>query len=388
MGVDVVSFPAGFSAIVGNIGIKDEFDDVLVLVADQTVRVSGLYTKSRFAGPSVRLSRLNSADNQARAFVVVARNANVATGSEGDANAAELVSLTAKLVGCPDGEVLVAATGVIGRLLPMDKIRDWYRVSAPTRDAVDVEAAARAIMTTDTVPKVAEAALAGGAKVVGIAKGVGMIEPDMATMITALTTDADVAVSDLDAIWRRVVDCTFNAVSIDTDTSTSDMALLLASGVAGPVDLVEFEAALHEVALSLTKQIVSDGEGAQTLIEVRVDGAADTAQAKRVAKAVVNSPLVKTAVHGADPNWGRVAMAIGKCSDDTDIEPQNVVIRFGTDEVYPRLVSDSELADLSTYMARDEVLIHISLGIGLGEFTAYGCDLTDGYVRLNADYTT
>jgi len=388
MGVGTVSFPAGFSAIVGNIGIKDEFDDVLVLVAEETAVVSGLYTKSRFAGPSVRLSRLNSADNKARAFVVVARNANVATGAEGDANAAELVSLTASLVGCTDSEVLVAATGVIGRLLPMDKVRDWFLLSARTRNSADVEAAARAIMTTDAVPKVAESVLPGGARVVGIAKGVGMIEPDMATMITALTTDAAVAAADLDAIWRRVVDRTFNAVSIDTDTSTSDMALLLASGVGGPVDLAHFEVAVRDVALSLTKQIAFDGEGAQTLIEVRVDGAADTAQAKRVAKAVVNSPLVKTAVHGADPNWGRVAMAIGKCSDDTDIEPGKVVIRFGADEVYPRLVSDDDLAELSQYMAGDEVLIHVSLGVGPSEFTAYGCDLTDGYVRLNADYTT
>ena len=156
-----------------------------------------------------------------------------------------------------------------------------------------------------------------------------MIEPDMATLITLLFTDADIDAVALDAIFRRVIDRTFNCVSIDTDTSTSDTAIVIASGAAGRVESAEFEHALYEVAESLTKQVARDGEGAETLIEVQVDGARDDAQAKRVAKAIVNSPLVKTAVHGADPNWGRVAMAIGKCSDDVDIDERNVVIRFG-----------------------------------------------------------
>ena len=163
----------------------------------------------------------------------------------------------------------------------------------------------------------------------GIAKGVGMIEPDMATLLAFFVTDAELDAATLDATFRRVIDRTLNAVSIDTDTSTSDTAAILASGQAGPVDPATFEQALGEVALSLTRQIARDGEGATTLIEVLVDGARDDAQARRVAKAVVNSPLVKTAVHGADPNWGRVAMAIGKCSDDTDIDQDRVVIRFG-----------------------------------------------------------
>ena len=183
-------------------------------------------------------------------------------------------------------------------------------------------------MTTDTVPKVADAT-GGPARVVGVAKGVGMIEPDMATLITLFLTDAEVEPDPLDAAFRRVIDRTFNALSIDTDTSTSDTAAIMASGAAGPVDPADFEAALHAVALSLTRQIASDGEGATTLIEVTVDRARDEAQARRVAKVIVNSPLVKTAVHGADPNWGRVAMAVGKCSDDTDIDQRRVIIRFG-----------------------------------------------------------
>jgi glutamate N-acetyltransferase/amino-acid N-acetyltransferase len=242
-------------------------------------------------------------------------------------------------------------------------------------------------MTTDTVPKVAEAA-AGPARVVGIAKGVGMIEPDMATLITLFLTDAAVEPEPLDAAFRRVVGRTFNALSIDTDTSTSDTAAIMASGVAGPVDPSGFEAALHAVALSLTRQIARDGEGATTLIEVTVDHARDDDQARRVAKAIVNSPLVKTAVHGADPNWGRVAMAVGKCSDDTDIDQRRVTIRFGVQEVYPEPVDEVGLAELAEYMKGDEVRIHVSLGTGPAAFTAFGCDLSDQYVRINADYTT
>jgi glutamate N-acetyltransferase / amino-acid N-acetyltransferase len=164
--------------------------------------------------------------------------------------------------------------------------------------------------------------------------------------------------------------------------------VIMASGAAGRVDLEAFEAALHDVALDLTKQIARDGEGAHSLIEVHVDAARDRAQAKRVAKAIVNSPLVKTAVHGGDPNWGRVAMAIGKCSDDTDIDQEAVVIRFGDTEVYPRLLDDDALAGLSSYMNGADVRIHVSLATGGADATVWGCDLSDEYVRFNADYTT
>jgi glutamate N-acetyltransferase / amino-acid N-acetyltransferase len=215
-----------------------------------------------------------------------------------------------------------------------------------------------------------------------------MIEPDMATMIAVVLSDAVVEPGDLDTTFRRVVDRTLNCVSVDTDTSTSDTAVVLASGRAGVVALDELETALDAVLRSLARQIARDGEGAETLIEVTVDGARDTGQAKRVAKSIVNSPLVKTAVHGADPNWGRVAMAIGKCSDDTDIDQDRVAIRFGDTEVYPRRLGDDDLAALSSYLKGDEVLIHVTLRTGAAAATVWGCDLTDGYVRINADYTT
>ena len=292
-------------------------------------------------------------------------------------------------LGCEPTDVVVTSTGVIGRRYPIDRIRAGMAVLPSSLTSDDADRPARGMMTTDTVPKLAEALVAGStARIVGMAKGVGMIEPDMATHISLLFTDAELTSADLDATFRRVVDRTFNCVSVDTDTSTSDSSVIMASGAAGPVELHAFEEALYEVALDLTKQIARDGEGAHSLIEVHVDSAHDGAQAKRVAKAIVNSPLVKTAVHGGDPNWGRVAMAIGKCSDDTDIDQDVVVIRFGDTEVYPRLLDDSALAALSSYMRSADVRIHVSLGTGEAAATVWGCDLSDEYVRFNADYTT
>jgi glutamate N-acetyltransferase/amino-acid N-acetyltransferase len=189
-------------------------------------------------------------------------------------------------------------------------------------------------------------------------------------------------------VFRAAVDRTFNSLSVDTDTSTSDTAAVLANGAAGPVELGPFAAALEDVCRSLTRQLARDGEGATKLLVVTVAGGRDDAQAKRVAKAIVNSPLVKTAVHGADPNWGRVAMAIGKCSDDTDIVEERVTICFGEQQVYPGEVDEAGLERLSTAMKAEEVVIAVDLGIGSGDWTVYGCDLSDQYIRINADYTT
>ena len=384
-----LSLPLGFSCHVANIGVKDTSTDFVVVAADHTCAAAAVFTQSRFSGPSVVVSRANIAQHRARGVVVISKNANVATGQQGLANAHEIVAGVASALGCPAHEVQIASTGVIGRQYPMDRIRAGLSALALPFTGNDAHAVATGIMTTDTVEKVASATISGSsAVVVGVAKGVGMIEPNMATLITLMFTDADIDPASLDTIFRRVIDRTFNCVSVDTDTSTSDTAIVLASGVAGSVDIAAFEAALHDVALSLTKQVARDGEGAETLIEVVVDGARDNAQAKRVAKAIVNSPLVKTAVHGADPNWGRVAMAVGKCSDETDIIEQNVVIRFGSQECFPNQVDAAGLAQLSAYLGGDEVLIHVSLGIADGTATVWGCDLTDGYVRINADYTT
>ena len=386
----MTTLPAGFGCHVANVGVKDSTDDfVVIAVAEGPVAAAGMFTRSRFVGPSVTISREHLHDGRAQAIVVVSKNANVATGRRGVADAEAVVEAVASRLGCSPSDVLIASTGVIGRRYPLERILSGVAAMPSHPSSTEAEIAAAAMMTTDTVPKVASVDVGGGtATVVGIAKGVGMIEPDLATMIAVVLTDAAVPSAELDQRFRRVVERTFNCLSIDSDTSTSDTAVVLASGAAGPVDGEALEAALGVVAESLVKQIARDGEGAETLIEVVVDGARDRTQAKRVAKAIVNSPLVKTAVHGADPNWGRVAMAVGKCQDDTDIDQERVVIRFGEREVYPTAVDDADLGELSRYLAGDEVRIHVSLGTGDAACTVWGCDLTAGYVRINADYTT
>ncbi len=384
-----MQLPLGFGAYVANVGVKDDTDDFVVIAADAAVPAAGVFTRSRFVGPSVTISREHLAAGRARGVVIVSKNANVANGPDGERDARDLLAAVAARLGCTSDELVVASTGVIGRRYPMDRLLAGAAAVPAQPTGTDAVAVARAMMTTDTVPKTAEATVGSGpARVVGVAKGVGMIQPDMATMIAVVLTDAAVPSPQLDALFRDAVGRTFNCVSIDTDTSTSDTAVILASGAAGPVDEDDLRAAVEEVCRALTKQIARDGEGAETLIEVHVGQARDADQAKRVAKSIVNSPLVKTAVHGRDPNWGRVAMAIGKCQDDEDIDQEKVVIRFGDREVYPTRLNDADLAELSDYLAGDEVLIDVSLRTGDADATVWGCDLTAGYVRINADYTT
>jgi len=383
-----VTVPAGFRIHVGSAGIKDSTRDLLVVESDPEASVAGVFTLSRFAGPSIKLSRSTMAAGCSRGLVVVSKNANVANGAEGDADASELRSLAAEVIGADPESIVVASTGVIGRRYPMDVIRTYFGPLAwPEVATAEFSDAAEAIMTTDTHSKLSEAKV-GAATIVGIAKGVGMIEPDMATLLTFFFTDAAIDSGVLDAMLRRVVARTFNALSIDTDTSTSDSAVIWANGLAGSVDLGEFEAAFLEVALALVRMIAADGEGASKLIEVRVTGARDDASAKLVAKAIVNSPLVKTAVHGADPNWGRLAMAVGKCSTETDIDPDRVRLSIGGVELYPSAADEAKLERAAAHLRGDEVVLGADLGISEGSFTVYGCDLTDGYIRVNADYTT
>jgi glutamate N-acetyltransferase/amino-acid N-acetyltransferase len=379
--------PKGFHVHTGRAGVAhDDRDDFAVLVSDTPAVVSGMFTRSRFAGPSVVLSRAACADLSARGVVVLSRNANVATGETGMSQATEVRDTVAKRLGVSSDEMLIASTGVIGVEYPMESVRAAI-VDLEYPTGHDFRAAATAIMTTDTRPKMITVT-SGNATLTGIAKGVGMIEPNMATMLTFFCTDAEIAAPDLDRIFRSVVERTFNAVSVDTDTSTSDSAAIFANGQAGPVDLAEFERVLYEAALYLVREIASDGEGASKLIEVHVSGARDTAQAKLVAKTIVNSPLVKTAVHGGDPNWGRVAMAIGKCEDEQDIDQNRVRIGFADFEVYPTRPDADTMARLVKHLQGDDVLITVDLGIADGDFTVYGCDLTNGYVHINSAYTT
>lgn len=384
------TWPTGFLAYTGHGGLREHGDDISIVASDRPAVSAAVFTRSLFAGPAVVLSRRNAAGRRLRAVTTLAQNANVATGREGERNAAEVVSRVAGILGVPEGEVLIGSTGVIGRPLPMSTILPHFDrtagrgVAAFTAGPLDV---ARAMMTTDTRPKTATRAV-GGARLVGVAKGVGMLEPDMATMLAYVFTDAELSPDELDTALRGAVDRTFNCLSVDTDTSTSDTVAVIANGAAGAVDPALFAEALADLCLDLTLQLAGDGEGATKLLRVTVGGARDRAQAKRVAKSVVNSPLVKTAVHGADPNWGRVLMAIGKNTGDSDIVPGAVTVRFGDIAVYPDEPGADTLDRLADLMRRDEVDIAVTLGTGTAEATVYGCDLSAGYIRVNADYTT
>lgn len=380
------TWPKGFRAHAANIGVKDDTLDFSVVLGDPGTTCAAVFTRSRFSGCSVVISREHLAKGGARGVVTVSKNSNVATGPVGEQNARQLLAVVAGRLGVAPEELLIGSTGVIGRQYPMERIfAGAARVDAGAMDATLAQVA-KAIMTTDTVHKTSRRSVQG-AVIAGVAKGVGMIEPDMATLLTWIFTDAAIAQPELDAIFRRVVERTYNSLSIDSDTSTSDSAAVFASGAAGAVDLGAFEDALYEVCLDLAKQIARDGEGATKLLEVRVDGARDDAQAKRVAKSIVNSPLVKTAVHGADPNWGRIAMAVGKVYDD-DIDPEHTIIRFGAMEVYPTDLDAADLDKLAAIMRGDHVVVHVSIGGGPGAWTVYGCDLSREYIAINADYTT
>ncbi len=384
-------WPTGFHAYAGHGGLREHGgDDISIVLSDRPAISAAMFTRSLFAGPAVVLSRRHAAGRTLRAVTTLAQNANVATGRQGEANAAEVVHRVAEIAGIPKDEVLIGSTGVIGRPLPMNTIRAHFDETAArgltafVAEPLDV---ARAMMTTDTRPKTAVRTV-GQARLVGVAKGVGMLEPNMATMLAYVFTDAGMSPADLDTALRAAVDRTFNCLSVDSDTSTSDTVAVIANGAAGPVDPAQFSEALADLCLDLTRQLASDGEGATKLLRVTVGRAGDHGQAKRIAKSVVNSPLVKTAVHGADPNWGRVLMAIGKNTDDTDIAPDNVTVRFGDIEVYPEEPGADTLDELAGIMRQDEVDIVITLGLGEAEATVYGCDLSADYIRINADYTT
>lgn len=380
--------PRGFRTCAKNIGIKDTTLDFTVIASDVSASAAALFTQNRFCGAAIVVGREHVANGQLQAFVINSKNANVATGEQGLANIREVVRLVADELGVAPEDVLPSSTGVIGRQLPMEKIRQGIRDIGQAMQPGHLEQAALAIMTTDTHPKM-HCYKVGNAVLVGIAKGVGMIEPNMATMLSYFMTDAQIAPDVLRQCLKEAVDLSFNMISVDTDTSTSDTVAIMANGLAGEVDLNDFRQALDKMAIELAKELARDGEGATKLIEVTVDAATSFSQAKRVAKSIVNSPLVKTAVFGADPNWGRIAMAIGKCEEQTAIVPEKVSIAFGNLLVYQgHPLGDENLAALKSYLSGSVIAIHVSLGLGDARATVWGCDLTYEYVTINGKYTT
>jgi glutamate N-acetyltransferase / amino-acid N-acetyltransferase len=374
--------------------------DVLLAVFERGTTAAGVFTRSKCPSAPVEWCRAKLPGGKARALVVNSGNANAFTGKSGRVATKLTAQLAAEAVGCRPGEVFLASTGVIGEPLDARKfegVMDDLAARASPGGWLD---AAKAIMTTDTFPKVATAsARLGGAMVTinGIAKGAGMIAPDMATMLSFVVTDAPIAAPALQALIDRAVVDTFNAVTIDGDTSTSDTLIAFATGAAAahgaprierPNDprLKEFRAALERVLADLSEQIARDGEGARKLVEVLVEGAVSKRSARRIALSIANSPLVKTAIAGEDANWGRVVMAVGKAGEPADRD--RLSIWFGGIRVAHKGARDPgyDEAAVSKAMQQPEISLKVALGLGAGRDRVLTCDLTKEYVAINGDY--
>ena len=393
-----VTTPRGFHAGATAAGIKQGSKDKLdlgILFSQEPCVAAGLFTTSRIKSAPVVLCRERLKKGRAIAVVVNSGCANASTGESGLADAVEMAALTAKAIGADPEEVLIASTGVIGQRLPMERIRDGLNhISLSDNGGHEL---ARAMMTTDTVPK--ETAVAVSAEglqftIGGVVKGSGMIHPNMATLLCFLTTDAIVEPDFLQQALRRSADISFNMVSVDGDTSPSDTLLLLANGMAGnpaispgsqPAEL--FQQALDRVCIHLAKAVARDGEGATRLLEVTVNGAASKTDAALAARTIVSSPLWKAAVYGRDPNWGRVVAALGRSG--AEVEEARLDLCIGDIPVLkggmPQPYNES---DVVRVLEKEEVPVTLELNLGTGSATAWGCDLTEKYVIINSQYTT
>jgi glutamate N-acetyltransferase/amino-acid N-acetyltransferase len=377
-------FPRGFSCASRNCGIKQKGPDLSLFVSECDAAAAAIFTRNQFPGAPVIVGRETIRAGVLRAIAVNSRVSNVATGAEGVANARRMAAAAASEIGTAPERVLVSSTGVIGVPLPIDRIENGLRGMKQTLQQ-DPLVGAAGIMTTDTHPK-AISTRVGSATITIVAKGAGMIEPNMATMLAYIFTDAMLDAATLDRMLRDAAYVSFNMLSVDTDTSTSDTCVIMANGLAGDVDEGAFGDALTAACVRMTEILARDGEGATKLLRACVTGAATVDEARRVAKSLVNSPLIKTMAHGADPNVGRILMAIGKCFDVHIVNDgvQASINGFPVVENGQRAQFDDET--VRRRLAADVIDLEIELGAGAAEATAYGCDLTAGYVEENAAY--
>lgn len=377
-------FPRGFRCASRNCGLKPTAKDLSLFVSDVDASAAAVFTRNQFPGAPIILGRETIKAGRLRAIIVNSKVSNVATGARGVEHARRMAVAAAREVGTTADHVLVSSTGVIGVPLPIEIIERGI-VGMAGELSADPIVGAEGIMTTDTYAK-ALSATVGEATITWIAKGSGMIEPNMATMLSYIFTDAELSSDQLDRALRAAVDVSFNMLSVDTDTSTSDTCAILANGLAGPVDEDAFAAALGEGCIRMTEMLARDGEGATRLLRATITGAKNDVEARRLAKSLINSPLIKTMVHGADPNVGRILMAIGKCFDCTIVPEKTdasvngfTVLRQGA-----RLEFDDRAARAA--LTAEVVDIEVALGVGNARATAYGCDLTKGYIEENAAY--
>ena len=384
----------GFSWLGINLGIKDETLDFGVIASACICTGAGVFTRNNFPGAPIIVGQENLQNGKLQAIVVNSKVANVATGQVGIEDARDICRWTGEALGIASELVLPSSTGVIGRRLPVKKIHEGCKIIPEKLGSTPeyIDNFARAIMTTDRHPKWNCSSIEN-ATLLGVAKGAGMIEPNMATMLSFFVTDAQLSSEQLQKMLRRVVNQSFNRISIDSDTSTSDTVIILANGLAGPVDAQQFEKAFSNSARQLAKEIARDGEGATKLIELTVSGAKSQQMALQISKSIINSPLVKTAIHGADPNWGRFVMAVGKVFE-YPVPLSDLSIHFGTGSQVLTVNAESLNADtvnldaISKLLQNQEVFLEVVVGDGKFSETVWGCDLTKDYIEENAFYTT
>jgi len=395
--------PRGFRWASGKAGLKASGNpDLAIAIADERATAAALFTRNRVVAAPVIVGRdhLKQSGGRVHAVLVNSGNANCATGPVGLKTCHATCDALAKTLGIPAKEVFPSSTGIIGVPLPGEKIRSALPQVLSTAAAGEeaLRAYAQAIMTTDTRPKIASARCTIAGKtvsLVGVAKGAGMIHPNMATMLSVITTDAAVEPARLDRALRAAVEQSFNRISVDGDMSTNDTVLLLASGGSfGALDgpgFAAFTDSLTEACVSLARQIARDGEGATRLVEILVSGARDEGEAHRVADSIARSPLVKTAIHGGDPNWGRILAAAGYSG--AEIDPERLSLEFGDSGAPLALVRNGlplphDRDAASALLRRDPVMVHLDLGLGDAGSTVWTCDFSAEYVAINAHYTT
>jgi glutamate N-acetyltransferase/amino-acid N-acetyltransferase len=378
-----LSAPEGFKIAAAAAGIKKSGLDLGLLYSSRPATTAVVFTKNAFPAAPILVTRehLKASGNMTRAVLVNAGNANAVTGEAGMNAARQCATELAKHLGCKPSEIFLSSTGVIGRPLPVDKISAQLPSLIKTMSPGGADAFSRAIMTTDTVPKVA-ASSAGGVRIMGFAKGSGMIHPDMATMLSYILTDARIDFATLDKALRYAVDRSFHSITVDGDTSTNDTVAVLANGSSGITPSPEaFTAQLTEVCQTLAKAIARDGEGATKFVEIHIEGAPNDDAARVIGRTIARSPLVKTAIYGCDPNWGRLICAVGNSGIPLSGEKVEMFI-----DGVPLINGDLKL--MAEKLNSKEVRIRVALHSGAGTATVWTCDLTEQYIHINADYTT
>jgi glutamate N-acetyltransferase/amino-acid N-acetyltransferase len=376
--------PLGFSCATTNCGLKPSEPDLAIFYSDTPASAAAIFTRNQFPGAPVIVGRELIKGGRLQAIVVNSRVSNVGTGAAGIEIARRMGRAAAAELNIAPELVLMSSTGVIGVPLPIEKIENGLR-GLRAQLQTDPMVGARGIMTTDTHPKAISTSI-GNATLSIIAKGAGMIEPNMATMLCYIFTDADLPPDMLNDMLRRAASVSLNMLSVDTDTSTSDTCAILANGQAGRIDGTEFYPALEAACIRMTEILARDGEGASKLLRANVRGAASPEEARTIAKAIVNSPLIKTMAYGADPNVGRILMAIGKNFDCTIVNDRVRANINGTLVVEGGMRAKFDDAQLREVLKGDPVDITVDLGVGVGAAIAYGCDLTEGYITENASY--